>query len=83
MFFVMLIMFFVFMRVMHGRRCHVAHLHHGRHFRHRLASPAAAPEPSAFERLKQKYVAGDLTDEQYEDELDTLLRSPQTRKSVP
>jgi uncharacterized membrane protein len=83
MFFVMLIMFFVFMRVMHGRRCHVAHLHHGRHFRHRLASPAAPPEPSAFERLKQKYVAGDLTDEQYEDELDTLLRSPQTRKSVP
>jgi uncharacterized membrane protein len=83
MFFVMMVMFFVFMRVMHGRRRHFARLHCQRHPHFRSTQAVPAPRPSAFERLKQRYVEGDLTDEQYEDELDALLRSPETRMSVP
>jgi uncharacterized membrane protein len=82
MFFVMMILFFVFMRfAVHGRRHHCGHLHYAH--RRRPVRIEAAPKPNAFDRLKQRYVEGDLTDEQYEDELDTLLRSPLTRKSVP
>jgi uncharacterized membrane protein len=84
MFFMMMIMFFVVMRVMHGRRRHCAQLHYYRHPHFHRARPVVErPQPTAFERLKQGYVNGDLTDEQYEEQLDALLRSPETRKSVP
>ncbi len=83
MFFVMMILFFVFMRVAHGRRRHCAQLHYGRHRLPPVRPQVQPPQPSAFEKLKQRYVQGDLSDEQYEDALDTLLRSPETRKSVP
>jgi uncharacterized membrane protein len=83
MFFVMMVLFFVFMRVAHGRRHHCAQLHYGRHRHHSVRPQVQSPQPSAFEKLKQRYVQGDLSDEQYEDALDLLLRSPETRKSVP
>ena len=90
MFFAMMIMFFVIMRVLHGRRRHFAPLYYcGRPHSYHRSGPlqrgaASQPaQPSAFDRLKQRSVDGDLTDEQYEDELDSLLRSPETRKSVP
>jgi uncharacterized membrane protein len=94
MFFAMMIMFFVFMRVTHGRRRHFAHSRLHRHWpgRHpyfvqlqaQPRSPApAAPKPSAFEQLKRRYVVGEIDVEQYEDELDVLLRLPEARKDVP
>lgn len=86
MFFAMLIMFFIFMRVTHGRRRHFAHLHscsHRGHHRPRVAVPDhAEPKPSAFDQLKQQYVHGDIEVEQYEAALDALLRAPETRKTV-
>jgi uncharacterized membrane protein len=86
MFLVMLILFFVFVRVVAGgHHGHCVPLHHRRHW---PLQPASAPrpqaaQPNAFERLKQRYVRGDISDEQYESELDTLLRMPDTRKMVP
>jgi uncharacterized membrane protein len=79
-FFAMLFLLFVFMRL--ARRGHhgfarVQCYHH--HYRHRLPQPEQrAPQPTPFERLKQRYVDGDLSDEQYEEELDKLLRGGST-----
>ena len=39
----------------------------------------AATEEAAIELLKRRYVAGELTDEQYEDELDALFRTTSIR----
>jgi hypothetical protein len=77
MFFAMLILMFVFMRLTVGRRHRFARLRcYNHHYGHRpVRIPQPAPEPTPFERLKQRYVDGDLSDEQYEDELDKLLRS--------
>jgi hypothetical protein len=76
MFFAMMIMFFIFMRLAFGRRHRFARLQcHSHHYhRQRRAPVQAPPEPSPFERLKQQYVDGDLSDEQYEEELDKLIR---------
>lgn len=43
--------------------------------------PAAPPE-SEFEKLKRRYVAGELSDEQYEAELDVLFRTPEGRRQI-
>ena len=60
-------------------------LHYHRHWQLQPMPPQrpARPEPNAFERLKQSYIHGDISDEQYETELDALLRTPETRKMVP
>jgi hypothetical protein len=90
MFFAMMVMFFIFMRVAHrGRRRHYAFRAYSGHCRSRLRTVAepriavAAPKPNAFDTLKQRYVDGDIDVEQYEDELDALLRVPENRKIVP
>ena len=76
MFFAMLILLFVFMRLTCGRRHRFARLrcynHQPWHRPVRIDQPA--PKPTLFEQLKQRYVDGDLSDEQYEEELDKLLR---------
>lgn len=76
-FFMMMIMFFVVMRAAPMRRRHFAH--RGCHY-HRLPARARPqldrPQPNAFERLKTRYVQGELTDEQYEAAVDELLRTP-------
>ena len=83
-----IILWFVFMRVFGWRRRHFAHCHPHRHRLHNLhyhsqrVAPAP-PQPSAFERLKRRYVDGDIGDEEYEREVDVLLRSPEGRRSVP
>ena len=77
MFFAMLIMFFIFMRLASGRCHRFPQLHHYHHHNHRqrpVRLQPAPPKPTPFERLKQRYVDGDLSDEQYEEELDKLLR---------
>jgi hypothetical protein len=78
-FFAMLFLMFVVMRFAHrGRhgfaRLHCYHHHYGQHPRARMQQPAQPPQPTPFERLKQQYVDGDLSDERYEEELDKLLR---------
>jgi uncharacterized membrane protein len=92
MFFAMMIMFFIFMRLTHGRRRHYAHLHYRRHWHHthpfraQLQAPFAAPPApklNAFEQLKKRYVDGDIDVEQYEDELDVLFQQREARKDVP
>lgn len=89
MFFAMMILLFVVMRfAVGGPRGRCMPMHHHRHWqlqqaRVRPRVQPAQPEPNAFERLKQRYVRGDLTDAQYESEVDALLRAPETRKLVP
>jgi uncharacterized membrane protein len=68
------------MRLSFGRRRHFAHWHCHQH-RHRQTP--ARPQPNAFERLKQRYVQGEIDVEQFEREVDALLRSPEMRKVVP
>lgn len=81
MFFMMMLLFFVVMRVSHGRRRHFAPWHCQHH--HLSARPVrqavAKPEPNAFERLKVRYVQGELSDEQYESAVDELLKTPDGR----
>jgi uncharacterized membrane protein len=38
-----------------------------------------ATREGALEALKRRYVAGELSDEQYEEELDTLFRATSVR----
>jgi uncharacterized membrane protein len=86
MFFAMMIVLFVVMRfALGGRRGGCVPLHHHRHrqFRPVPIQPSSRPQSNAFERLKQRYIHGDISDEQYESELDALLRMPETRKLVP
>ena len=51
----------------------------------RYARPVSHREPreSAFEALKRRYVKGEISDDQYEAELDDLLRTPEGRRAVP
>ena len=86
MFFAMTILLFVFMRfAVGGRRGRCLPRHYHRHWQLQPVQIKAPTQPSsnAFEKLKQRYVRGDISDEQYESELDTLLRTPETRKMVP
>lgn len=95
-FFLMMFLFFCLMRMMsHGRRHHFVRMHyHGRtHSHHRICSqpfyarqvPVAEtqkPQASAYERLKRRYVDDEIDVEQYERELDELLRSPEAKRFV-
>jgi len=76
-FFAMLFLMFASMRFAHRGRYRFARMrcyHH--HYRHHLPERVQRePQHTPFERLKQRYVDGDLSDEQYEDELDKLLRA--------
>lgn len=81
MFFMMMLLFFVVMRVSHGRRRHFAprHCQH-QHLRARpVRQEVAKPAPNAFERLKARYVQGELSDEQYEAGVDELLKTPEAK----
>jgi len=44
--------------------------------------PAPVKRETAFESLKKRYVAGQLSDEQYEREVDALLQTPEGRAQV-
>jgi hypothetical protein len=89
-FFGMMFLFFVFMRMMHGRRRHFARLYYcgsQRPYHHHLhARPfpaiADAPRPNAYEQLKQRYVRGDIDVDEYERGVDEILRSPQGQRIV-
>jgi hypothetical protein len=76
-FLAMLFLMFAFMRIAGGGRHRFGRVHCYNHH-HRGQRPVQlqgpAPQPTPFERLKQRYVDGDLSDEQYEEELDKLLR---------
>lgn len=53
------------------------------HFDHVMRRPASAPpRESEFDALKRRYVAGDLSDEQYEAELDVLFSTAEGRRQV-
>ena len=79
-FFAMLILFFALARLAGGRRHRFARVGcYNHHYWRPVRVEAARPEPTPFERLKQRYVHGDLSDEQYEDELDKLLRAGGSR----
>jgi hypothetical protein len=89
-FFVMLALFFVLRHRRRARRAlwrarrEQLHLGPGgperwqrhRRGRPREAIPAAAPPETRFDALKRRFVSGELTDEQYEREVDALLRTP-------
>ena len=86
MFFAMMILFFVVVRFALGPprgRCMPVHYHRRGRLQPVQIQRPVRPEPNAFERLKQRYIRGDISDEQYETELDALLRTPETRKMVP
>ena len=64
-----------------------------RHFRHwgyyQLAQPnqfpvplVAPPKESAFDVLKRRFVKGEISDSQYEQELDRLLKTPEGKALV-
>ena len=77
LFFAMLFLAFAFMRVATGGRHRFGRLHcynHHHHWQRPVQLQPPAPTLTPFERLKQRYVDGDLSDEQYEEELDKLLR---------
>ena len=89
MFFAFMFLLFVMMRFSHRRRRHFAHAffyyhHHPRHGHwHRHIEPVREPPRlSAFEQLRQRYVEDEISVEQYEDELDVLMRTPEGRKQV-
>jgi uncharacterized membrane protein len=84
-FLAIMLLFFVFSRMMcsHSGRRRYAHNHVGWHRAQHFQRPA--PEPpteSAFERLKRKFVSGEISAETYEAELDALLRTPEGRTQV-
>lgn len=79
----MILLFIVMRAAGGGRRSRCVPLHYHGHWRPQPVRMPPPPQPNAFERLKQRYVSGDLTDEQYEAEVDRLLRVPETRKLVP
>jgi uncharacterized membrane protein len=89
-FFAMMFLFFIFMRMMHGRRRHFTRLHyygpHRNYHGHLRAGcfPAItdAPRPNAYEQLKQRYVRGDIDVDEYERGVDEILRSPQGQRIV-
>jgi uncharacterized membrane protein len=91
-FFAMMFLFFIVMRMMHGRRHHFTRLSYcaSQRQRHLRARPfcghhvpvTEAPKPNAYEGLKQRYVRGDIDVEQYERELDEMLRSPEGKRFV-
>ncbi len=77
-FFMMMIMFFVIMRASHGRRRHFQPWNSRCHrLPPRARSQMTKPQPNAFERLKTRYVQGELSDEEYEAAVDELLRTPE------
>lgn len=72
-------------------RHYLRHAHMHRHFPPPFERDSSVPrvpaEPpvkreSAFELLKKRYVAGQLSDEQYERELDALLHTPEGRAQI-
>lgn len=86
--FVMFVLFMLVMRRFFRPRHHrpMRRLHHGAGRFHPVANPHVPlpageekPEASAFERLKQRYVEGELSVEQYEAELDALIKSGDER----
>lgn len=89
-FFAMMFLFFVFTRMMHGRRRHFVRLHYygaHRNFQHHMhgrcfVAMADAPRPNAYEQLKQRYVRGEIDVEEYERGVDEILRSPQGQRLV-
>ncbi len=44
--------------------------------------PAPAVPERSFDTLKARYVRGELSDEQYERELDQMLKSPEGRSQI-
>jgi hypothetical protein len=91
-FFAMMFLIFAltrFGRVHCLRRAHRSYAygwHQDRHLHQlRYASPAPAtpPRQSAFEVLKRRYVKGEITDHQYESELDAMLKTPEGRREIP
>lgn len=47
-----------------------------------MPQPRAEPRESAYEKLKRRYVKGEISDFQYESELDELLKTPEGRSQV-
>jgi hypothetical protein len=93
MFFAMMILMFGFARLMHRRRRRYAHAYFIHHYHDygrwqpRMATsdlPAqpVTPRRSAFELLRDRYVNDDISVEQFEAELDVLMRTPEGRKQV-
>lgn len=81
-FFMMILLFFVVRAVAYGGGMRCMPVQRRGWQPHRIGAPPR-PRLNAFERLKQRYVSGEITDEQYESELDVLLRGRETRKLVP
>ena len=93
-FFVMMFLFFAFMRFgryhrMRRNRAFTCGWSQQRDmYRLRYAGqtvnpqPSAEPRESAYEKLKRRYVKGEISDYQYETELDELLRTPEGRRQV-
>jgi hypothetical protein len=96
-FFAMMILFIAFMRFgrFHRmRRWHRGYMYGWHPYRHlhqlryagqmpvRPSVQAQAPRESAFELLKRKYVKGEISDHQYESELDALLKTPEGRREI-
>ena len=88
-FFVMMFLFFFFMRMSHWRRHHFARLHyygprryHYHYMQARHLPVVEAPRPNAYEQLKQRYVRGDIDVDEYERALDEILRSPEGQRIV-
>ena len=89
-FLALMILFLAFVRcgrVHRMRRWHGAYAFDCRGSRHwrplHYAPPAPAPRESTFEALKRRYVKGEISDYQYEAELDQLLRTPEGRREIP
>ena len=71
----MLILMFVVLRLVFGGRHRFARVRCYNHHNWQRPVQLAPPQPTPFERIKQRYVDGDLSDEQYEEELDELFRA--------
>jgi hypothetical protein len=59
--------------------------HHWRRMQWQPQQPVEAvppPKESSFERVKRRFVNGDISDEQFEREVDALLKTPEGRAQV-
>ena len=87
--FAMIFLLWAFMRI--GRTHRMRHWHCGPgyvaygqlHYRGRANHPRVRhARESAFESLKQRYVSGELSDSEYESELDAWLQTPEGRRTL-
>ena len=83
-FFAIFLIFLTFRILGFGMRTRTRQSMHWHH-RRRMAPVQQPPQPrteTAYEALKRRFVRGEISDYQYERELDVLLKTPEGRAQI-